>query len=58
MIEELRYTDSAQAAHKDSPSTKTNSRLTEDRQTPSCTSCPLTEADELGVGDMTLLLKG
>lgn len=48
MLEALKYTGSVQAAHKDSPSMKTNSYLNEDRQTPSGTSCPLKEADELG----------
>lgn len=48
MLLALKYTGSVQAAHKDSPSMKTNSCLREDRQPPSGTSCPLTEADELG----------
>lgn len=48
MLEELRYTGSAHTAHRDSPSMKTNSHSGEDRQTPSCTSCTLTKADELG----------
>lgn len=48
MLEELRYTGSAQAGHKNSPSMKTNLHLGESRQTPSCTSCPSKEAYELG----------
>lgn len=48
MLEKLRYTGSAHTAHRESPSTKTNSHLGEDRQTPSCTSCTLAKVDELG----------